>query len=183
MWKLLTFVIASVILAYITRVSLRQPGSHGFYRFFSWECIILLFLLNVELWFTDPFSWYQCISWTLLFVSLVPLAFGVRSLRRRGLPAAERPGDPSLLAFEKTTALITTGVYAYIRHPLYSSLLLLNWGIFFKNPGLTGGLLAAVTTAFLFATAMADERECLRFFGEPYSTYMQSTRRFIPFLF
>ena len=183
MWKLLTFLFASLALVYISRASLRHAGSHGFFRFLAWECILLLFLLNVELWFSDPFSWYQLISWTLLFASLAPLILGVRSLRRRGEPTAERPADPSLLAFEKTTALVTTGVYAYIRHPLYSSLLLLDWGIFFKNPGLTGGLLAAVTTAFLFATSMADERECVRFFGEPYRTYMQSTRRFIPFLF
>jgi len=36
---------------------------------------------------------------------------------------------------------------------------------------------------FLVATARADERECTRFFGDAYQTYMQKTKRFIPFLF
>jgi protein-S-isoprenylcysteine O-methyltransferase Ste14 len=183
MWKLIVFIIATVLIIYISRASLRQPGSHGFYRFFAWESILLLFLLNVEMWFVDPFSWHQLIAWTLLFVSFVPLIFGVRVLRKRGRPTEERPGDPGLLAFEKTSALVTSGVYAYIRHPLYSSLLLLAWGIFFKAPGLPGLALALVATTFLIATARADEAECTRFFGAEYREYMGKTKGFIPFLF
>ena len=183
MWKPIVFAIATILLVYISRTSLRQPSSHGFYRFFAWECILLLFLLNVEKWFLDPFSWHQLIAWTLLFACLIPLIFGVRSLRERGQPTEERSGDPSLLAFEKTSMLVTTGIYGYIRHPLYSSLLLLAWGIFFKGPNLTGVMLAFVATTFLIATARADEAECIRFFGTEYQEYMQKTRRFIPFLF
>ena len=183
MWKLIVFVIATGFIIYISRASLRQPGSHGFYRFFAWESILLLFLLNVEMWFVDPFSWYQLIAWTLLFASLVPLAFGVKTLRGRGRPTQERPGDPSLLAFEKTTTLVTTGIYAYIRHPLYSSLFLLTWGIFFKALNLASTALALVATTFLFATAQADEAECIQYFGIEYQEYMGKTKRFIPFLF
>jgi protein-S-isoprenylcysteine O-methyltransferase Ste14 len=183
MWKLIIFVISTALLLYISRASLRQPASHGFYRFFAWEGILLLFLRNVEVWFVDPFTWHQLIAWVLLFVCLVPLAFGVRALRSHGGPTEERSGDPSLYAFEKTTTLVTSGIYGYIRHPLYSSLLLLAWGIFFKAPGLAGGSLVLVTTAFLMATARADEQECLRFFGEDYQAYMKRTKRFIPFLY
>ena len=183
MWKLIFFGIATILLIYISRTSLRQPNSHGFYRFFAWECILILFLLNVEFWFVNPFSWHQLTAWTLLFACLVPLLYAVRSLRGRGQPTKERPGDPSLLAFEKTTALVTTGIYAYIRHPLYSSLLLLAWGIFFKSPNIPGALLVLVATTFLIATARADEGECIQFFGDEYQTYMGKTKRFIPFLF
>jgi protein-S-isoprenylcysteine O-methyltransferase Ste14 len=183
MWKLCILTIATILLIYISRASLRKPGSHGYYRFFAWECILVLFLLNVQMWFVDPFSWHQLIAWTLLFACLLPLAFGVRSLRTRGQPTEERPGDSSLLAFEKTTSLVTTGVYAFIRHPLYSSLLLLAWGIFFKAPGLAGGSLAVVATTFLIATANADEQECLQFFGDDYRDYIKKTKRFIPYLY
>ena len=183
MWKLIAFIIATGLLVYISRASLRQPGSHGFYRFFAWECILLLFLLNVEKWFIDPLSWHQMIAWMLLVACLVPLIMGLKILRGHGRPAEERPEDPSLLAFEKTTRLVNTGVYAYIRHPLYSSLLLLTWGIFFKALSLVGLVLALVATTFLVATAQADERECISFFGNEYQEYMQRTKRFIPFLF
>ena len=183
MWKFIIFILSTALIVYISRASLRQAGSHGFYRFLAWESILLLFLLNVEQWFVNPFSWHQWIAWVLLFASLAPLIFGVKALRERGKPTEERPGDPSLLAFEKTTKLVTSGIYAYIRHPLYSSLFLLTWGIYFKVQSLASTALALVATTFLIATARADEAECIRFFGDEYQEYMQKTKRFIPFLF
>ena len=183
MWKAIVFIAGTLALVYISRASLRAPRSHGFYRFFAWECILALFLLNVDFWFRDPFAWHQIIAWVLLICSLIPLAFGVHSLRSRGKPVESRAGDPSLLAFEKTTELVTTGIYRYIRHPMYSSLLLLGWGICFKMPSLPALALALLTTIFLLATAKADEAECIQFFGTQYQDYMQRTKRFIPFLF
>ena len=179
----LLFTLGTLILAFISRASLNQPRSHGFYRFFAWEAILALFLLNMDFWFRDPFAWYQLIAWMLLIASLVPLAFGVHSLRSGGKPANRRKGDPSLLAFEKTTQLVTTGIYRYIRHPLYSSLFLLAWGIFFKLPSLIGGILVVIATVFLFLTAKADEAECTKFFGHEYREYIKKTKMFIPFLF
>jgi protein-S-isoprenylcysteine O-methyltransferase Ste14 len=183
MWKLFVFIISTGLLVYISRASLRQPNSHGFHRFFAWESILLLFLLNVEEWFINPFSWHQLISWVLLFASLAPLILGVRTLREHGKPTEERSSETSLYTFEKTTTLVTTGIYAYIRHPLYSSLFLLTWGIFFKALNLANTALVLVATTFLIATANADEAECIRFFGDAYQEYMQRTKRFIPYLF
>ncbi len=183
MFKLIAFVAVSVSLIYISRGSLRAPRSHGFYRFFAWEFIVALFLLNMDAWFRNPFSWYQLISWFLLIVCIIPLAFGINSLVSRGKPAKHRLTEPQLLAFEKTTTLVNTGIYHYIRHPLYASLLFLTWGILFKVPTWLGALLAIVATLFLLATAKADEGECIRFFGPSYAAYMKQTKRFVPFIF
>jgi protein-S-isoprenylcysteine O-methyltransferase Ste14 len=183
MFKVIAFVILSIGLVYISRSSLRAPRSHGFYRFFVWEFIVALVLLNIDVWFRAPGSWHQLISWFLLIVCLVPLIVGVRSLTARGKPVKQRDAEPQLLSFEKTSQLVTSGVYRYIRHPLYSSLLLLTWGIFFKAPGWLGLLLALATTLFLVATAKADEAECIRFFGSRYEAYMKQTKRFVPFVF
>ena len=87
-----------------------------------------------------------------------------------------------LFAFEKTTKLVTSGVYRYIRHPMYCSLLLLNWGAFFKSPTWIGTLLASGATFFLIATAKADEKECTRFFGVEYQDYTKDSKMFIPFI-
>ena len=182
LYQIIAFLGLSVALIYISRSALRAPRSHGFYRFFAWEFILALIILNIDVWFADPWSWHQIISWVLLVVSLVPLAFGIRSLVRRGKPTQHRAGEPQLLAFEKTSTLVTTGIYHYIRHPLYSSLLLLAWGVFFKAPGWLGGGLALAATAFLVATAKADEAECQRFFGQAYVDYLKRTKRFLPFV-
>ena len=177
------FVIGTALLIAISWKSLVKPYSHGFYRFFAWEVILVLILFNLGYWFVNPFAWYQLIAWALLFASLIPLAYGVHSLRTGGNPTEQRQDDPSLLAFEKTSQLVTTGIYRYIRHPLYCSLLLLTWGIFFKSPHWAGVLLSITATLLLFATAKADESECIQFFGQPYREYMKRTKRFIPFLF
>lgn len=182
MTQWILFAVGSFGLVAISRKSLRYPRSHGFYRFFAWECILGLFLVNVKFWFYDPFAWNQIIAWFLLFASLVPLVLGVHSLRRRGKPARQREGDPSLLAFEKTTALVTSGIYHYIRHPLYGSLLLLSWGIHFKHFSWLGISLAVAATGFLIFTAKADEAECVQFFGARYSEYMRHTKMFIPYV-
>jgi len=181
-YKILAFIGLSVGLIYLSRNSLRAPRSHGFFRFFAWESITALFLLNIDVWFLAPWSWNQVISWILLFGSVVPLVLGIRTLTAKGKPNKQREGEPQLLDFEKTSALVTTGIYHYIRHPLYSSLLFLAWGVFFKTPSGAGGSLALTATLFLFFTARADESECIRFFGPIYRDYMKRTRMFVPFM-
>jgi protein-S-isoprenylcysteine O-methyltransferase Ste14 len=183
MLQWIIFAVISTPIVVISWKSLRHPGSHGFYRFFAWETILALFLMNVQYWFYQPFEWNQIIAWSLLLLSLIPLVFGVHSLRTRGNPVKQREGDASLLAFERTTTLVTSGIYHYIRHPLYSSLFLLTWGIFFKHLSWPGLLLAMIATLFLFATAKADETECALFFGIPYQQYMKQTKRFVPYIF
>lgn len=176
------FAVLSVPLVWMSRASLRHPRSHGFSRFFAWEAIIGLVMLNARSWFRDPLSRHQVISWTLLTVCVAPLVLGVRALHDRGRPAPRPDDGTPRLAFEKTTTLVDTGIYRYIRHPMYSSLMGLAWGVFFKAPSRRGGLLVGVATAALVATARADEAECTRFFGAAYREYMASTKRFVPFV-
>ena len=182
MSRWLLFGIGSLPLVVISWRSLRNPPSHGFYRFFAWEAMLALLLINTPFWFDKPFEWHQIIAWSLLFLCLIPLILGVHSLRSHGKPVKQREDDPSLFGFEKTTSLVTSGIYRYIRHPLYSSLFLLAWGIFFKSPSLYGAILAVTATLFLIATAKADEMECTRFFGIQYQEYMKKTKMFVPYI-
>jgi protein-S-isoprenylcysteine O-methyltransferase Ste14 len=176
------FLIASGGIIYISRASLRQPGSHGFYRFFAWECLLAMFLLNIAGWFANPWAWYQWVSWILLVISLYLVIQAILLLKQIGAQDARR-SDAPMLTFEKTTRLVVIGAYRYIRHPLYASLLFLGWGMFFKSPSWGDGLLAVIVTLFLVATARAEEAENLRFFGAEYGDYMRKTRMFIPMLF
>jgi protein-S-isoprenylcysteine O-methyltransferase Ste14 len=172
--------------AYVSRASLREPRSHGFPRFFAWECILALFCINfidLRQWFGDPFSPRQLVSWVFLFGCIIPAVLGVYLLRTRGKPDAGRAREAPLGWIEATTHLVTNGVYRYIRHPLYSSLLLLAWGVFFKRPSWLGGALALGATGFLVATAKVEEAENVRYFGPAYGDYMRRTRMFIPFVF
>jgi protein-S-isoprenylcysteine O-methyltransferase Ste14 len=176
------FVLISAMLLAISWRSLRTRGSHGFYRFFAWEAILAIILLNVRVWFRDPFGWLQILSWVILFGSILILVLGVRELGVRGKSGNER-GDESLMDFEKTTSLVTTGVYRFVRHPLYASLLYLAWGAFLKDITWYCAILVLAATVALVATARADEKECKAYFGEAYERYMERTKMFVPLLF
>lgn len=176
------FVLGSAAILWVSRRSLLAPRSHGFYRFFAWEIILILFLLNVEGWFDHPLAYYQLISWALLIISIGLVGEGVRLLREIGQQSAARR-DPALLGLEKTAHLVTVGLYHYIRHPLYSSLLFLDWGMFFKSPSWLDLGLALLCTAFLVATARIEEGENIRYFGAEYVEYMQRSKMFLPFVF
>jgi protein-S-isoprenylcysteine O-methyltransferase Ste14 len=179
----IVFAVGSILLTAISWTSLHYPDSHGFYRFFAWEAILALIVINAPVWFNHWLAWCQIISWILLIACIVPLIFGIRSLRTRGKPNNEERPDAQLLAFERTTKLVTSGIYKFIRHPLYSSLLLLAWGAFFKAPTQTGITLVLIATLFLNATAKADEAECVQVFGTDYQDYMKRTKMFIPYVF
>ncbi|MBI4764958.1 MAG: isoprenylcysteine carboxylmethyltransferase family protein [Deltaproteobacteria bacterium] len=179
MIKWIVFVLASLGIVLFSWKSLPKPQSHGFYRFFALELILILLLNNVGYWFEDRLSFPQLISWFLLAVSLLLAIHGFYLLRVIGKPQAAFQGS-SDLGFENTTHLVTMGAYRYIRHPLYASLLLLAWGIFFKHMTWFSGALALGISAFLVATAKAEEKENFSRFGEEYSRYRKTTKMFIP---
>jgi protein-S-isoprenylcysteine O-methyltransferase Ste14 len=181
MIKPIIFVVVTGLLLVASRSSLRLPGSHGFYRFFAWEAILGLLLRNVDVWWDNPFSLHQIVAWTFLLISAVLAIHGAILLKTIGRPD-ERRGDPSLFVLEKTTSLVVVGAYRYIRHPLYSSLLFLAWGLYLKLPDIPASVLVVIASLFLLLTARADEAECIKFFGAQYERYMKRTKRFIPFV-
>lgn len=171
------FVAGTGCLLWCSHKPLRNPGSHGFYRFFAWEAILALTVLNRES------AGDQTLSEILLQLSLLPLMLGFITLRRHGKSDGARREDGALYSWEKTTELISGGVFGLIRHPMYSALLGLTWGMFFRAVSWPGFALAVVASASLLLTALADEKECIAYFGEAYIDYMRRTRRFIPWLF
>lgn len=175
------FIVVTLALAFVSRASLGKPGSHGFYRFFAWECMLGLFVLNMRAWYVGTNSIHQVISGLLFAVSLFLVLFGVALLQLHGKPDSKRDDVP-LFEFEKTTILVTTGVYSRIRHPMYVSLLFLCWGFFFKQPSLAGAILAVIANGFLVTAARAEEFENIHYFGAAYLKYMERTKMFVPFI-
>jgi len=181
--KTILFLVASAGIVYVSRASLRAPRSHGFCRFFAWEAILALILVNLGYWFRDPFSLQQVLSWIFLIVSAILVVHAVHLLAIIGKPDAQRSDEEATIGIEKTTHLVSVGAYKYIRHPMYSSLLFLAWGVFLKDFSWLSGVLALAATAFLVATAKVEEAEDIHFFGTSYQTYTKQTKMFVPFLF
>lgn len=155
--------------------------SHGFYRFFAFEGLLILVLVNHPYWFEDPFSPLHLISWILLLASIVFVVKSVLLLRRLG-GHAKREEMPENLAFENTVLVVEEGLYRCIRHPMYSSLLFLGWGAFLKHITPLTTLLVFLVSGLLIVVAKVEEQENIRFFGTPYKAYIRRTWMFIPWL-
>jgi len=182
MLELVVFLLGSLGFVLLSSHALTKPHSHGFPRFFAFEAILGLVVLNTAFWFVEPLSLAQIASWALLLNSAFLAVHAFWVLRQYGKPDKSIQ-DTSRLALEKTTHLVTGGPYRFIRHPMYASLMCFTWGVFLKQISLLSGLLVILASLALYTTAIFEERENLRNFGNQYVEYMHRTRRFIPFLF
>ena len=171
----------SLVFLKISWKPLHNPRCHGFYRFFAFEGILFLVLLNYPYWFVDRYAPHQLLSWLLLAASIFYVLQALHMLRMVG-GRQVRAETPENFAFENTAHLVTGGIYRYVRHPMYGSLLLLAWGAFckhFSEPGLAD---VALTSLFLLVAGLVEERENIAFFGAAYLDYRKTTRMFLPFL-
>ena len=181
MLELVVFLSGSLGFIILSLRSFLKPYSYGIPRFFAFEAILGLVVLNAQHWFVEPFSLLQMISWVLLLDSAYLAIHAFWTLRRFGAADRSIP-DHSRMTIEKTTHLVTEGPYRSIRHPMYASLLWLAWGIFLKQPTLLTALVALFASVALHFTAVLEERHNLQSFGDEYLAYMRRTKRFIPFV-
>jgi protein-S-isoprenylcysteine O-methyltransferase Ste14 len=154
-------------------LSIKYKRYHGIVRFFAFESVFILALLNYKYWFHDPFSILQIFSWFLLILSAWVVITGFLLLKRKGKPDSN---------FENTSLLVKSGIYKYIRHPLYLSIFLLGTGIVLKNPELPQLILGTINLIAVYFTALIEEGEMKAKFGQEYRDYMTETKMFIPYV-
>lgn len=173
--NIIIFVLGTIGLLYISwNFSLRKKRYHGIPRFFAFESILLLVILNYIDWFKDPFSLTQIVSWILLISSAAIAFSGFCVLIKRGKPQGQ---------IEDTTKLVETGIYKYIRHPIYASVIPGVFGVLLKDMGYTQIILTVAALVFIVFTAKVEEIEMIKKFGSEYEAYIKKTKMFIPFIF
>lgn len=117
--------------------------------------------------------WLQGVGLMLLAVGGVFGTWGTLALGKN-LTAFPKPVDDG--------ALVTTGPYAYVRHPIYSGLILgtLGWALFRAN--LLGVLLALILFLFFDLKSRREER-WLREAYPGYAGYQGRVRKLIPWVY
>lgn len=88
-----------------------------------------------------------------------------------GMPMTER----------ESPELVTSGPYAYVRHPIYTGVLIALFGTMLAID-LRALLAWPIALLYFGLSAMKEERDMQRRFPEQYRSYMQRTRRLIPLL-
>ena len=127
----------------------------------------------------EKFDLQQLTSSALMIASLLYVISALRTMRRKGKSSKQRR-DETLLGFEKTTVLIESGIFRYILHPMYGSLLFLVWGLLLRNIAVTLLIVALIATLFCVFAARIEEKANIGYFGDRYLQYMQRTKMFIP---
>lgn len=86
------------------------------------------------------------------------------------------------VAFKEQHELIERGPYAYVRHPIYSGVLLMILGIAIFRGTLGTFILLAGIFAGLWFKALQEEKLLTKHFGEVYLRYKERARALIPFI-
>jgi protein-S-isoprenylcysteine O-methyltransferase Ste14 len=92
--------------------------------------------------------------------------------RNWGIPMSLREGHE----------LVTSGPYAYVRHPIYTGLMLATIGTALAM-GLLGLVFFALAFAYFLVSARTEEKMMLAQFPDTYPPYRRRTKMLIPFVF
>jgi protein-S-isoprenylcysteine O-methyltransferase Ste14 len=87
-------------------------------------------------------------------------------------------GLRQLFEAEKTGALITGGLYRYVRHPLYTFSLSILW--LSPNMSVNSFVVYAALTLYILVGIVFEERKLIREFGQEYEAYRSVTPMLIP---
>jgi protein-S-isoprenylcysteine O-methyltransferase Ste14 len=85
------------------------------------------------------------------------------------------------MSHKEQPELVTTGPYAFVRHPIYAGIILAILGsavaetILWLIPLVVGG-------AYLFYSARSEERRMVQEFPDKYPAYQKRTKMLVPFL-
>jgi len=80
--------------------------------------------------------------------------------------------------------LVTSGFFRYIRHPHYTSLLIINWGLALFFYSTLTLFIAAISFPIMVWSMIDEEKLLLKQFGEEYKRYMEEVPwRMIPRVF
>ena len=85
------------------------------------------------------------------------------------------------MTLRKDHELVTTGPYAWVRHPIYSGVMLAMLGTALVSPWWI--LILVVFSTYYIYSAHQEEKLMLKEFPNAYPTYMRHTKRLIPWVY
>lgn len=117
----------------------------------------------------------------LAWLALVPLVGALWLFRRSHVDLGKNWSVT--LKVREEHALVKSGVYRFVRHPMYSSFFLLAVAQLLLLPNWLAGGAGLLGVGLLFAFRVCrEERMMLESFGDEYRSYMADTTRIIPWI-
>ncbi len=126
--------------------------------------------------FWVPLSMFARYPFNLL--GLLPLGFGI--YLNLAADSLFKRHHTTVKPFQQSTALITSGVYAYTRHPMYLGFVLILLGIVVLLGSVGPLVLAAMFAVLMDRTYVRVEEAALRQqFGAEWTTYKTTVRKWL----
>ena len=124
------------------------------------------------LWAVGSPTWMPLLylGWVVLIGGFSLIALPLLLLQRKGKAP---PGG----GVTRTTAVVTTGVYAVIRHPLYLGWMLVYIALVLCAQHWLVAVTAIVGVASVYLICVQEDRRLLARFGEEYARYKESVPR------
>lgn len=79
--------------------------------------------------------------------------------------------------------LVVKGIYAYVRHPLYTGTILVLIGVFFYLPTISLAIFCIITFIYIEIGSRLEEKKLIEEFGNEYVEYAETVKRYFPFLY
>jgi protein-S-isoprenylcysteine O-methyltransferase Ste14 len=150
--------LAAAAISIFAAVRLGRAGSSG----------ALLFSQGI---FTPP----PALGWVGAVLTAVGIGFAIWARVILGRNWSPRP------AVKEHHELVTTGPYAYVRHPIYTGILLAALGTAITSSIFGIGMFIFISVAFALRIKK-EEKIMLELFPEHYPEYQKHTKRLVPFV-
>ena len=133
---------------------------------------VVLMVAVISLLFQRSLFARTTVAVALQIAAAVLMLWARATFRRRSFHAGANPTEGGL---------VTWGPYRYVRHPIYSAVLLFVWSGVASHGRIFGVLTAIVATAALAVRIGAEEALVVEAYPE-YADYARRTKRVIPFV-
>lgn len=125
----------------------------------------------ITYWFQPP----EILGWVAAALTMCGIALAIWARVYLGRNWSSHP------AVKVDHELVTSGPYRYVRHPIYTGLMLAAFGAVLISSPFGIGLFVVVFLIFFFRIAK-EEKLMLALFPNEYADYQTQTKRLIPFL-
>ena len=85
--------------------------------------------------------------------------------------------------YKEDQTLVTTGPYKYVRHPIYTSMILMFIGTILYYGSLFVSIFFIILAITFILRTREEEEIMLKLFGEKYAEYMKRTKRLLPLIY
>ncbi len=177
------FLLVWLVLAFNIKSDIRGGYGNIWRRFWFLRLIIAAFFIFIALHFTNfglifsrgilPQS--PILDWAAAAFSVIGVSIAIWARAHLGRNWSPRP------AAKLNHELVVTGPYAYVRHPIYTGLILMAFGA--TLTGSVWGICVFIAASLIFILRIGKEEKIMHeLFPNKYPEYQKRTKRLVPFV-